>query len=173
MAKKIDKMRAAMILAHATMRGDPATLEYWGITQQTLRQYRDLIGKDAELTQLYHRHLEDLANDWRASINRALSKSIAFIDRASEKADPADPAVIEAMTKAIAVLGEISIAIEALGLARITAHESSPALPSPPSAEVIEGNIPEDRVDQADETDEEALPEESSDDEPADGATEE
>lgn len=106
--------RAAIILAEAAVFGDEEAIKRHKISLRTLQRYRKAVGSDPELARLFADKKAALEVAWAQEIPAAAREAILFLRRASEKADPKDPAVIHAVAGALKILTETHVTLRGL-----------------------------------------------------------
>ncbi len=106
---RLNKTRAATILAEAEVLGDGAACAKHGISDRTLRNYRARLAQDPELAALFREKLGALARRWEEDLNPAIGEAIAFLRKAAREANPRDPKAIEAVASALKTLAELDL----------------------------------------------------------------
>ncbi len=107
---------AAKAVLEATVAGDEATCEKYGISRRTLFRWRKALGRGKprapldNLAQSVTEKRVELEGDWAAEIPKALQAAVAFLLRSAEPggADPKDPDAIHAVAGAMKMLSEVS-----------------------------------------------------------------
>jgi len=124
MAQKFPYAKASTILAEAEIFGDRKTCERWGITSQTLRNYRARANEDSNLLQSFELKKRILLVGWQQNCASSLNKSLKVLDDLMEDAkeralDGLDESIayagmIRAVAGGIKIVGELKLAGEAL-----------------------------------------------------------
>lgn len=78
-----------------------------GITDRTLRRYRERFGTDPRLTELVQQKRAVVNKAWANDLPSSIDKAIAFLGRAAEHANTGDPDAIHAIAGAAKILSEI------------------------------------------------------------------
>lgn len=113
--------RAAKAVLEATVAGDKATCDKYGITRRTLQRWRKAIGTErhpkkrqttfGNLTENVAAKKAELEVDWAADIGKTLKAVIGAVLRSTDPdngADIKDPDVIHALAGALKILSEVS-----------------------------------------------------------------
>jgi hypothetical protein len=121
---KLDLLRAVEVLADALVLGDKAAAEKWKVTDKTVRNYKERLKNDPELSALFHRKISKAQREWASArirfLRASLSKLTELVGIASEVQH------IPSVTAAIKTVGELQVAVDALG----TDECSTDSLPS-------------------------------------------
>lgn len=114
---KFSRERASMILAEAEFFGDNQILSKWGITRQTLHNYRVRLQTDDELLQLFTLKKRLLTADWQADATKTLKVGLNELNRRMPIAEcEEDAKVIHAIAGAIKIVGDLKITSDALNV---------------------------------------------------------
>lgn len=100
--------RAAKMLVEAATLGDKATAKKYGISLRSLQRWRKRLEGDTDLSSAVAAKKARVEEGWADEIPGALRAAIAFLRKAAEKADPADPAAIHSVAGAMKLLSETS-----------------------------------------------------------------
>ncbi len=103
-----------MILVEAAFFGDAKAAHHYGITTRTIRNYRNLLENNEEISAIFLQKQQEFELNWVSRIPKAIIAGIEFINRAAQTADPANPYAISAMADAIKALAEIGLTKEIL-----------------------------------------------------------
>jgi hypothetical protein len=112
---QLDNHTAALILVDAILTNDRTAAAKHGITDRTLRRYRDALRTDQELSALFQLARKDAAQrSWAQELDAGLVEVITQIRTRSERL-PDTPEGYQAIVDAARALGEIAVAREVLG----------------------------------------------------------
>jgi hypothetical protein len=100
---------AAAVLLEAVFSTDAVACEKYGITVRTLCNYRKRLHTDSNFADFFRTKKEAFDLAWVNEMPIALRKAIRFIARATEVADPRNPAVIERIAGAIKIIAEVQM----------------------------------------------------------------
>jgi hypothetical protein len=141
MARALNYELAATILAESAFADDQTILQRYGITYQTLYNYRKRLRSDGKLLEFFIQKKAALEREWAHELAPAIREAIRFLRRAASSADPGDPNAIHAVAGALKILSEVSMTREVID-ARL-AHADRPqraeagavAAPSAPTSD--------------------------------------
>lgn len=108
---KLNKQRAALILAEADLMGEQRTIKRYQITKNTLTNYRKRVTEDKELWDIFVEQKKFLSEKWSEYAVEPLLKGMARLDELLPKSDN-----IHSITGAVKILGELKIASDAAKL---------------------------------------------------------
>jgi transposase-like protein len=109
MRKIIDPDRKASILAEAELLGDTRVAQTHGVSTRTLRRWR----VDPKISPLIPSKRQQLQGDWTRSLDSALCQSLdAIVESIREL--PKDAESVEALVKAVKILGDLALNLEVL-----------------------------------------------------------
>lgn len=112
---KFSRERASMILAEAEIFGDNQILSKWGITRQTLHNYRVRMQSDDELLHLFTLKKRMLLIDWQQDATKCIKVGLSELQkRMPVAASEEDAKLIHAIAGAVKIVGELKIASDAL-----------------------------------------------------------
>ncbi|BCZ86923.1 hypothetical protein [Thermus thermophilus] len=106
---RLNKHRAALILAEAEVLGDGPACAKHGVSDRTLRNYRRRLAEDPELAALFRERLGALGKRWEEELAPAILEAVSFLRKAAREANPKDPKAIEAVANALKVLAELDL----------------------------------------------------------------
>jgi hypothetical protein len=108
-AEKREKI--AKIIVEATVAGDKATCQKYGISSRTLQRWRKGIEPedDTTLAASVGAKKAILEAQWAEEIPGALKSSIEFLRKAGEQADPKSPDAIHSVAGALKLLSEVAM----------------------------------------------------------------
>lgn len=109
-----DYERAATILAETAFSDDQVVCRKYGITDRTLRRYRERLLTDPRLSAFVREKQAALAERWADELGPAIGAAVRFLRQAAQKADPKDPAAIRAVAEALRGLAEIDMTRQVL-----------------------------------------------------------
>jgi len=109
-----DEQRAADILADAYVFGDRQTAARWKVHEKTIRNYRQRLKTDAHFASLFRSKIQKEQQGWASVRLRFLRSSLGKLTELVEKAT--DVQHIGAVTTAIKIVGELQVAVDALGM---------------------------------------------------------
>ena len=107
-----NKERAAMILVDALYKGDEQAAQDWGVTRQTVRNYRRRLNSDTGLYSFFESKKALVEKDWSNEAQDAIRASVHFIRRAALRSKPS-PEMVHA------IAGALKIVSEAMGQKRL------------------------------------------------------
>jgi hypothetical protein len=105
----LDYDRAAAILVEAAYRGDDETVKKWGVSRQSIYNYRNRLENDPKLLHTFTLLKKEYDTNWANDIPAAIRSGIDFLGRASKEADPKDPDAIHAVAGAVKILAEVGM----------------------------------------------------------------
>jgi hypothetical protein len=114
MSNRLDRYKAALILAEAAFSSDKIAAEVFECHPRTISNYRKLLETDKDLQKEYRLALYNKTKEWTKEIPGALKTGIKFIQRSLEDLCPSDPKAVDSVINAMQVLSEIEIMNEAV-----------------------------------------------------------
>jgi hypothetical protein len=115
MAQKFPYERASSMLAEAEIFGDQRTSERWGVTPQTLYNYRRRASSDNKLYESFTLKKRMILVDWQQDATKTLKIGLTELNRRLPLAvSEEDAKVIHSIAGAIKIVGELKITGEAL-----------------------------------------------------------
>jgi hypothetical protein len=108
----IDLDRVALILVEAAFFGDKGTIKKWGITRQTVYNYRQLLNTNSDLLHKFTLKKREFESNWANEIPASIIAGINFLGQAAKEADPKNPDTIHAIAGAVKILAEVGLAKE-------------------------------------------------------------
>lgn len=120
MGKKVgrppeNRQEMAQALVEAGMSGDAATAKKYGVTTQTLRNYRKLLKDDPSFFALFEKTASPvLTRPWADDLDDALRKTIAKMLEMVQAQGNTDPDALQAVTKAFSAMAEMQLTKEYL-----------------------------------------------------------
>lgn len=130
---RLDRVRAAQVLALAEQSSDEAAAKHWGITVRSVQRYRELLATDVELAAAFAEKkakLEEAAQDWAEA---AVEFMLEGIRKLKQLVGEAKVENLRDVTGAVKIVGELDITRKVLGGGRPTADRKGPAPPTSPS----------------------------------------
>lgn len=111
---KFDRDKAAKIVLDASLMGDRAAADKWGVSERTVRHYRQKLDSDPEFAEVCQekKAVQDAA--WADEIPSAIASCIDFLKRASQSCNVNDPDAVHAIAGALKILGETSMTREVI-----------------------------------------------------------
>jgi hypothetical protein len=109
MARTFNYERAATIPAEAQFLSDDQVAEQWGITTRTIRNYRERVVNDSELSDIFLKKISAIGADWAQEMPEVLRAQLRFLKRAADEANPKDPETIHAIAGAYKLVFESGI----------------------------------------------------------------
>lgn len=107
--------RIAKILVEASVNGDKATAEKFGVSLRSIQRWRSKLPggnettgapPDDKLAQAVAEKKAKVEEGWADEIPEALRDAVKFLRRAAKEADPKDPAAIHSIAGAMKMLSE-------------------------------------------------------------------
>lgn len=114
MANRLDRYRAALILAEASFSTDKTIAETFGCSTRTISNYRKLLETDKELQREYRLALYNKSKEWTKQIPSTMKKGIEFIQRSLDSLSPASSDSLDSVVNVMQILSEIEIMNEAV-----------------------------------------------------------
>jgi len=111
---RLDEERAAQILAECVGAKPSAVAARYGITVQTLRNYRERASTDAAFAALVEKKRVLIETQWAEEAVKFLRSGLRKLDELVGKAE-LSPGVIREIAGAVKVVGELQIVRSALG----------------------------------------------------------
>lgn len=107
--------KAAMVLVESDFFGDEEVATRWGITTRTIRNYRNRLAIDPQLSALFQVKRQLFAASWIDDASKTLKISLGELSRRVRIAtNEEDAKVIHAIAGAAKIVGELKIAHDAL-----------------------------------------------------------
>jgi hypothetical protein len=116
---KFNYERAAVVLVEAAYYGDKAASERNGVTERTVRNYRERLNEDTELSASFLIKKQLFDESWADELPGAIRAGIQFLARAAREADPRDAQTIYSMAGALKILADVTLTKRVLD-ARLT-----------------------------------------------------
>lgn len=116
MGNRLDRYRAALILAEASFSTDKAIAKTFGCSPRTISNYRKLLETDKELQREYRLALFNKTKEWTKQIPSTMKKGIEFIQRSLDELNPASSDSLDSVVNTMQILSEIEIMNEAVRL---------------------------------------------------------
>ncbi len=114
MANRLDRYRAALILAEASFSTDKAIAETFGCSVRTISNYRKLLETDKELQKEYRLALYNKTKEWTTLIPSTMKSAIEFVQRSLSELNPASSDSLDSVVNTMQILSEIEIMNEAV-----------------------------------------------------------
>ena len=115
MGSRFDPEIAAQILVEAAYLGDIETAKKHGITDRTIRNWKQRLDTDAEFSALFHLKRQEAEKAWADELPESIRACINFIrDAATSKDFQKTPEGIHAVSGALKIMSEVAITKEAL-----------------------------------------------------------
>lgn len=106
---KIDRDRAAEILAEAEIKGDRETAQIYNITTRTIENYRARLSFDRELSEVFKKTRKERQAGWIDEVPSAIALGIEFLKGSFQQADRHDPDAIAAVTQSVEMLADLEL----------------------------------------------------------------
>ena len=113
MANRLDRYRAALILAEAAFSSDVKAAKVFGCSSRTISNYRKLLETDKDLQREYRLALYNKTKEWTKKIPETMNKGIDYIQKKLEIC-PENNTSLDSAVNAMQVLSEIEIMNEAI-----------------------------------------------------------
>jgi hypothetical protein len=113
MANRLDRYRAALILAEAAFSSDVKAAKVFGCSSRTISNYRKLLETDKELQREYRLALYNKTKEWTKEIPAVMKLGIEFV-KGKMSVDPENPTSLDSVINAMQVLSELEIMNEAI-----------------------------------------------------------
>jgi len=114
-----NKHNAAKILVDAAAMGDRKAARRHNVTDRTIKNYRDRLETDGELSVFFHELRDKVDRDWATARSRALRIAA---DRAAELLKTSKD--LNAITTFIEKVGNLEVVTEALGVNGLQHHSA-------------------------------------------------
>lgn len=114
MGNRLDRYRAALILAEAAFSTDVDVAATFKCHPRTISNYRKLLETDKDLQREYRLALYNKSREWTKEIPKTMKTAIDFIQRSLENLNPASSDSLDSVVGAMQVLSEIEIMNEAV-----------------------------------------------------------
>ena len=127
---RLDRERAAQVLALAHQSSDQEAAKHFGITVRSVQRYRELAQTDGDLAAAFaekNAKLEAAAGDWAEA---AVDFMLTGIQKLKELVGKAEVANLRDVTGAVKIVGELDITRKVLGGGARTDRQG----PQPPTA---------------------------------------
>jgi hypothetical protein len=126
---KTDPNAIAQILVDAALLGDEAAAKRHTLSVRTIERYRAKSLSDRILSELVASKIRAAEGQWADGLAIAIKGQIAFLTKASQSANAADPSAIHSIAGALKILADVALTSKMLDarLARITGAEGAPA----------------------------------------------
>ena len=116
MANRLDRYRAALILAEASFSTDKATAKTFGCSARTISNYRKLLEADKDLQKEYRLALYNKTKEWTKLIPETMKLGIEFVKHKLSNLDTENQVSLDSVINAMEKLNEIEIMNEAVKL---------------------------------------------------------
>lgn len=116
MANRLDRYRAALILAEASFSTDKATAKTFGCSARTISNYRKLLEADKDLQREYRLALYNKTKEWTKLIPETMKLGIEFVKYKLSNLDVENQVSLDSVINAMEKLNEIEIMNEAVKL---------------------------------------------------------
>lgn len=130
---RLDRERAAQVLALAEQSSDQAAAKHFGITVRSVQRYRELLASDHELAAAFaekNAKLEAAAGDWAEA---AVDFMLTGIQKLKQLVGEAKVENLRDVTGAVKIVGELDITRKVLGGRPLADRQGSP--PAAPEGE--------------------------------------
>lgn len=114
MANRLDRYRAALILAEAAFSSDKLAAKTFGCSSRTISNYRKLLETDKDLQREYRLALYNKTKEWTKEIPAAMKMGIEFIKTKLGDLSPENHTSLDSVVNAMEKLNEIEIMNEAV-----------------------------------------------------------
>lgn len=114
MGNRLDRYRAALILAEAAFSDDKKVAATFSCHPRTISNYRKLLETDKDLQREYRLALYNKSREWTKEIPKTMKTAIDFIQRSLESLSPANSDSLDSVINTMQVLSEIEIMNEAV-----------------------------------------------------------
>ena len=114
MGNRLDRYRAALILAEAAFSDDKTVAATFECHPRTISNYRKLLETDKDLQREYRLALYNKSKEWMREIPATMAAAIAFINRSLLELDPKLTGSLDSVLNTMQVLSEIEIMNEAV-----------------------------------------------------------
>jgi hypothetical protein len=129
-----DRQSMVQMLVEAVLLGDSKAAKKYGVTRQTLLNYRKLLKDDPSFFTLFEQTSNALlTRPWADDLDSALGKTVNKMVQMVEAQVNGEPEALEAVTKAFTALSEIQLAREVLGAANSN-QDAAPATAGRPAS---------------------------------------
>jgi len=113
---RFNRERASIILVDALYSDDELAAEKHGITARTIRNYRERLDSDQELSALFHSKRREREKSWADDMPAAISSGVEYLRKVSEglKPEETSPEMVHAIAGAVKVLSEVRMTKDVL-----------------------------------------------------------
>lgn len=101
--------RAASVLVDAAYTNDEKAAEKWGVTRQSVYNWRQRLAEDEKLLTLFDAKKERFEAEWAQELPNAIRACIDFIKRAAQEASHTKPDVIYSVAGALKIVSDIQM----------------------------------------------------------------
>jgi hypothetical protein len=113
MGNRLDRYRAALILAEAAFSDDKKVADTFSCHPRTISNYRKLLENDKDLQREYRLALYNKSKEWTKQIPETMKKAIEYVQD-KLRLDESNHTSLDSAINAIQVLSEIEIMNEAV-----------------------------------------------------------
>ena len=106
--------RAAAVLVDAAFSNDQRAAKKHGVTDRTIRNWRERMEEDAELSDKFRIAYDKATNAWADRLNGAIVSGIEFLHNAARDADTQNPEMVAALGDAWGKLVEARMTVDLL-----------------------------------------------------------
>lgn len=110
---RLDPDRAARVLADAVELGDKGAADKWGISEKTVRRYRQRVPTDSQLSTSVRRVAREEERGWQIARRRFLREGVEKLRTLISQATVQQ---LDDVSRALERIGNIDVASEALGV---------------------------------------------------------
>jgi len=100
---------AAQVLVEAAYKGDRAAAKENGVSERSVRRWRNRMDDDQKLADLVQQKRKLAEEDWADELPEAIRAAIDYLRRAAGAADESDPEVIHAVAGALKMLSHVGM----------------------------------------------------------------
>lgn len=115
MGNRLDRYRAALILAESSFSSDKEIAKTFGCSARTISNYRKLLETDKELQSEYRLALYNKTKEWTKQIPEVMKLAIGFIKATLEDSSPENLS-LDSVVATMQALSELEIMNEAVRL---------------------------------------------------------
>ncbi len=102
-----DRDKASKIVLDASLMGDRAAADKWGVSERTVRHYRHKLDSDPEFAEVCQEKKRIQDEAWADEIPSMLAAGITFLKEAAQQGDREDPDFVHAIAGAIKIVSEV------------------------------------------------------------------
>ncbi len=112
--KKFSDEQIAQILVEGAYKGDIYVSQQYGITDRTVRNWKNRLGFDVKFSKLFHDKKRLFEREWATELPVAIKAAIEACKRSVQSLDPSDPNGAHAIAGILKILSEIATMREVL-----------------------------------------------------------